>query len=78
MEWLEEDGKLVKEFKFENFVWAVHFINKLVPVAEEMEHHPDLFIHSYNQVKIMLMTHSEGKITQKDYDMAEKIDEIYT
>ena len=47
-----------------------------VPLAEKMNHHPDLFIHSYKKLKITLFTHSENKITDKDYDLAKKIDEI--
>jgi len=42
-----------------------------------MDHHPDIFIHSYKKVKIYLFTHSENKITEKDYLLARKIDELF-
>ena len=76
MSWKTENNKRVKEFEFENFVQAVEFVNKIVPLAERANHHPDIFIHSYKKVKIELLTHSEGKITQKDYDLAKEIDQI--
>ena len=65
---------MVKEYEFKNFVQAVDFVNKIVPLAEKADHHPDLLIHSYKKVRVELMTHSEGKITQKDYDLAKEID----
>ena len=76
MNWNTENNKWVKEFEFKNFVQAVEFVNKIVPLAERANHHPDIFIHSYKKVKIELLTHSEGKITQKDYDLAKEIDQI--
>ena len=74
MDWKTENNKLVKEYEFKNFVQAVDFVNKIVPLAEKADHHPDLLIHSYKKVRVELMTHSEGKITQKDYDLAKEID----
>ncbi len=76
MNWKKENNKWVKEFEFKNFVQAVDFVNKIVPLAEKSNHHPDILIHSYKKVRIELRTHSEGKITQKDYDLANKIDGI--
>lgn len=76
MDWKIEGSGLIKEFTFKNFVESVDFANSIVPIAEEMDHHPDLLIHSYKKVKVILFTHSENKITQKDYTLAEKIDNI--
>lgn len=76
MEWTEKNNKLVKEFEFENFVQAVQFVNKIVPVAEAANHQPDIFIHSYKKVRIELTTHSEGKITGRDYQLSEAIDAL--
>jgi 4a-hydroxytetrahydrobiopterin dehydratase len=74
--WKIEENKLVKEFKFNNFSEAINFVNKILPIAEETNHHPDLLIHSYKQLKVILFTHEEEKITEKDYSLAKKIDEI--
>ncbi|MFT4343790.1 MAG: 4a-hydroxytetrahydrobiopterin dehydratase [Candidatus Woesearchaeota archaeon] len=76
MEWRKKGKFLVKEFKFSNFIEAIDFVKKLVPLAEKVNHHPDILIHSYNKVKIMMYTHSENKITEKDHSLAMKIDEI--
>jgi len=73
MEW-KKDKKLEKEFIFSNFVESVEFVNKIVPLAQAADHHPDILIHSYKKVKVMLFTHSENKIKDKDYNLAKKID----
>ena len=76
MDWKTENSKLVREYEFKNFVQAVDFVNKIVPLAEKADHHPDIFIHSYKKVRIELFTHSEGKISDKDYQLAQEIDKI--
>jgi len=76
MDWKSENNRWVKEFVFADFVQAVDFVNKIVPLAEKANHHPDIHIHSYKKVRIELFTHSEGKITEKDYELALQIDRI--
>jgi 4a-hydroxytetrahydrobiopterin dehydratase len=76
MSWTIQDTYLTKEFELSSFKAAVGFVNKILPLAEKSNHHPDILIHGYKNVKIMLRTHSEDKITQKDYDLAEKIDSL--
>ena len=41
-----------------------------------MDHHPDLLLHSWNKVKVILSTHSEGGVTGNDFKLAQTIDEI--
>lgn len=74
--WKEENNQLVKEFELNDFTGAADFVNKIVPLANEADHHPDILIHSYKKVKVMLTTHDKGKVTEKDYDLAKKIDAI--
>ena len=76
MTWEIEKDSLCKEFTFQNFIEASRFIQKIIPLAEEINHHPDIFLHSYKKVKIILKTHSENKITEKDYQLAQKIDNL--
>ena len=76
MDWTIENKSLVKEFVFADFNQAIGFVHKIHPIAEEMGHHPNIYIHSYNKVKIMLFTHSDNMITDKDYALAKKIDAI--
>ena len=74
--WKEENNQLVKEFELDDFTGAADFVSKIVPLANEADHHPDVLIHSYKKVKVMLTTHDKGKVTEKDYDLAKKIDRI--
>ena len=75
-EWRVEDKYLVKEFECENYVDAVKFIKQISELAEIADHHPDILLHSYKKVKVMLRTHDKDKITQKDYTLAEEIDNL--
>lgn len=69
------DGKLEKEFKFGNFLGAVNFVNELAEIAEEQGHHPDIYIF-YNKVKLTLYTHAAKGLTENDFILAAKIDEL--
>lgn len=70
--WNIENDKLIRDFSFENFIEAIRFVNSIAKVAQNMNHHPDIYIF-FNKVKLTLFTHSENKITDKDYQLAEKI-----
>lgn len=74
-DWKLEPPKLRKEFKFKNFIHAIDFVNKVSKLAEELNHHPNIYIY-YNVVIVETWTHSENNITQKDYELAKRIDEI--
>ena len=71
-EWTIQNELLVKEFVFSTFQDAIHFVNAVAKIADEADHHPDIFI-SYNKVKILLITHDLGKISEKDYALAKEI-----
>ena len=73
--WEREGDALTHEFEFANFVGSVDFVNRLTPIAEEVNHHPDLSI-SWNKVTVSLSTHSEGGITENDFELAAKIDSV--
>ena len=70
---LDESGeKIVREIETEDFVSALELVNKIGQKAEEASHHPDVTL-SYGKVGIMLSTHSEGGVTEKDLQLAEEI-----
>jgi 4a-hydroxytetrahydrobiopterin dehydratase len=73
--WKIIQGKLSKEFKFENFNDSILFVNSVAQISEEMNHHPEMFI-NYDEVIISTWTHDKSTITEKDYDLAEKINKI--
>lgn len=74
-EWITNGQAITTSYKFQNFIQAVEFINRLVAPSERAGHHPDLEI-SYNRVNIHLTTHDAGGITQKDFDLAIEISKI--
>jgi 4a-hydroxytetrahydrobiopterin dehydratase len=73
-DWMQEENQIAKDFQFKDFAEALTFVNKVGAEAEKMDHHPDIFIHSWNKVKITISTHSEGGITKKDFQLAENIE----
>ena len=75
-EWREEGQELIRDYEFADFAEALAFVNRVGDVAEEANHHPDILIHGWNKVRLTLSTHSEGKVTDADHRMAERIDAI--
>ena len=69
--WQIESGELVRTFEFSDFVAALRFVNRVGELAEEAGHHPDIDIR-YNRVRLALVTHSAGGLTDKDFDLAAK------
>ncbi len=74
-DWITSGQAISHTYKFNNFVEAIDFLNRLVDPAEALGHHPDLEI-SYNKVTVHLTTHDAGGITQKDFDLAYQIEAI--
>ena len=70
--WDLKNEKLVKTFLFSDFKEAMNFVNKIALLAEQEEHHPDIFIH-WNEVTLTLFTHDKNSINEKDYALATKI-----
>lgn len=75
-DWTVENGKLKREFTFKNFVEAFGFMASVALEAEKLDHHPD-WSNSYNKVTISLVNHEVNGITQLDFDLAAKMDELY-
>jgi len=74
--WIEKNNKLKRKFEFKDFNEALTFINKLAPICESMNHHPEINW-VYNKIELTLSTHDAGnKITELDYQLANKIDKI--
>ena len=72
--WQERDGALTKDLEFGNFEEAMAYVNRVADLAEEANHHPDILVHGWNKVRLTLFTHSEGRITDSDHAMAQRID----
>lgn len=74
--WSFDSNQIHRDFQFKDFKEALNFVNKVGDEAEKMNHHPDIFLHSWNKVKITVSTHSEGGVTEKDFKLAAIIDKL--
>ncbi len=71
---LDKDArKISKEFKFQDFIGAINFVERVADVAEMEGHHPDIHIF-YNKVLLELSTHAIGGLSENDFILAAKID----
>ena len=73
--WERSGDAVVKRFDNGDFKGSVEFVNRLTPEAEEMNHHPDLEI-SWKTVTVTITTHSEGGLTDGDFELARRIDAL--
>jgi len=71
--WRSEGDAITRQFEFKDFVGSVDFVNRITPLAEEMNHHPDLAI-SWNKVTVKLFSYTDGALTENDFELASKID----
>ena len=72
---IAENKKLRREFRFRNFVSAMEFVNRVAEVAEQEGHHPDIHLF-YNKLTLELWTHAAHGLTENDFILAAKIDEL--
>ncbi len=73
---LIEDTAIERTFLFKDFKEALAFINKVGEIAEREGHHPDLSLFGWNKVKIRLSTHAIKGLSDNDFILAAKIDEV--
>ncbi len=74
--WELEGDEIVREWRFEDFSEAIAFVGRVAEAAEEANHHPDIFVHGWNKVKLSLTNHSAGGLTETDFKMAKRFDEL--
>lgn len=73
-DWIVLDQKKIqREFLFKDFKEAINFINKVADLAESEGHHPDIYLHSWNKVRIEISTHAIGGLSENDFILAAKI-----
>lgn len=73
--WRRDGDTITRTFKFDDFRGSIDFVNRITPVADGMNHHPDLKV-SWNTVIVTLTTHSELGVTENDFALASEIDEL--
>ena len=77
MDWKEENNKLVKAFKLKSFSSIITKFQELSVIADQLDHHPDFRVYGYNNILFELNTHDSDSITDLDYELAKKIDQIF-
>ena len=75
-EWSAKAQTLSRTFKFDGFLMSIAFVRRVAKRAEKNQHHPDIDVR-YDKVTLMLTTHDEGGLTEKDFTLAEQCDEIF-
>jgi len=73
--WQIASGELTRTFQFPDFRASLAFVNRVGELAEQAGHHPDIDIR-YNRVRLSLVTHDAGGLTQKDFDLAARADRL--
>lgn len=73
--WEAREDRLHKTYRFKDFMEAMGFLNRMAEVAEAEGHHPDFCVH-YNQVDVTIWTHAVDGLTENDFILAAKIDEL--
>jgi 4a-hydroxytetrahydrobiopterin dehydratase len=73
--WEVQDDFINKEYEFEDFVEALAFVNQVGALAEEADHHPDIFF-GYGYAEVAITSHDAGGLTNQDFELAAKIDTL--
>ncbi len=74
-EWHLSDDRVVRAFRFADFVAAMRFVNRMAEIAEAEGHHPDFSVH-YNHVEVSIWTHAIGGLSQNDFILAAKLNDL--
>ena len=73
--WKLEGKEIVRHYQFPDFVAAMLFVNQVAAKAENAGHHPDIDIR-YDKVRLALISHDQGGLTQRDLKMAQALDSL--
>jgi len=74
--WRREGLAIERDLTFPDFGVAIAFVDRVAEVAEAANHHPDILVHGWNKVRLTLSTHSEGGLTEADFALARRLDEL--
>jgi len=75
--WTRVGDNIEKNFKLKDFEEALKFVNQVGAAAQAMDHHPDIFLHDWNQVRITASTHSAKGITENDIELATQVNTFH-
>lgn len=72
--WSKKGATIRRTYAFKDFPVAIKFVNAIARLAEKAWHHPDIDIR-WNKVTLVLTTHDQGGLTEKDFKLAAQFDE---
>ena len=75
-EWRRDGDEIVRDLKFKDFAEAMAFVNRVADAAEAANHHPDILVHGWNNVRLSVTNHSAGGLTEADFALAGTIDSL--
>ena len=76
LRWKREGEQIVRDLTFEDFKEAIAFVNRVAEAAEQANHHPDILVHGWNKVRLALTNHSAGGLTEADFQLAHRLEEL--
>lgn len=68
--WRREGDAIIRDVTCEDFCRALALVNEIGEHAERQDHHPDILLHGWNKVRVILSTHSAGGLTENDFQLA--------
>jgi 4a-hydroxytetrahydrobiopterin dehydratase len=74
--WSRRARTIRRTYVFKGFAGSVDFVNRVARSAEKANHHPDIDLR-WNKVTLALTTHDKGGLTEKDFDLARRCDDIF-
>lgn len=75
--WTREGETLTRSFRCKGFKSAVAFVDRIAQAANELDHHPDIHLERYRNVRVVTTTHATGKLSDADVALARRIDEAF-
>ena len=72
--WRREGDEIVRDHEFANFAAAMAWVNAVADAAEAANHHPDILVHGWNNVRLTVTNHSAGGLTAADFELAGMVD----
>lgn len=74
-EWEADDAYISRTFEFETYMEGIEFVNRVAELAEEEDHHPEMDVR-FGWVEVSLTSDEEGGLTEKDFQVAQRIDAL--
>lgn len=71
-----DEKNITREFVFKDFTEVMKFLNAVADIANAEDHHPNVYIYDFNKIRFELTTHAMGGLSENDFILAAKIDQV--